>query len=128
MLTLSNAGLIQQHVTSNGEMPPWPPDTLFQNYAYENTLNENEINTILDWVMNGVPLGDTTLLPDMPVFSDSSNLGPADLVIQMPVYSSVATSNSDDYVCFSIPTGLTQNRTIRALEVIPETHKLYTMY
>ena len=124
---MSNAGLIQ-HVTSNGEMPPWPPDTLFQNYAYENTLNENEINTILDWVMNGVPLGDTTLLPDMPVFSDSSNLGPADLVIQMPVYSSVATSNSDDYVCFSIPTGLTQNRTIRALEVIPETHKLYTMY
>ena len=103
-------------------------DTLFQNYAYENTLNENEINTILDWVMNGVPLGDTTLLPDMPVFSDSSNLGPADLVIQMPVYSSVATSNSDDYVCFSIPTGLTQNRTIRALEVIPETTNLYTMY
>ena len=115
---VSNAGLIQ-HVTSTGEMPPWPPDTLFQNYAYENTLNENEINTILDWVMNGVPLGDTTLLPDMPVFSDSSNLGPADLVIQMPIYSSVATSNSDDYVCFSIPTGLIQNRTIRALEVIP---------
>ena len=37
---VSNAGLIQ-HVTSTGEMPPWPPDTLFQNYAYENTLNEN---------------------------------------------------------------------------------------
>ena len=41
---VSNAGLIQ-HVTSTGEMPPWPPDTLFQNYAYENTLNENELST-----------------------------------------------------------------------------------
>ena len=115
---VSNAGLIQ-HVTSTGEMPPWPPDTLFQNYAYENTLSGDEIDIILDWVMNGVPLGDTTLLPPMPSFSDSSSLGIADLEIQMPVYASTATSNTDDYVCFSIPTGLTQNRKIRAIEVIP---------
>tara|TARA_B100000927_G_scaffold52555_1_gene39591 strand:- start:548 stop:829 length:282 start_codon:yes stop_codon:yes gene_type:complete len=37
---VSNAGLIQ-HVTSTGEMPPLLTDTLFQNYVYENTLNEN---------------------------------------------------------------------------------------
>ena len=106
---ISNAGLIQ-HVTSTGEMPPWPPDTLFQNYAYENTLSIDEIGTILDWIVNGAALGDTTLLPLMPNFSNSSLLGPADLEIQIPTYSSTATSNSDDYVCFSIPTGLTQDK------------------
>ena len=115
---ISNAGLIQ-HVTSTGEMPPWPPDTLFQHYAYENTLTIDEISTILDWVINGVPLGDTSLLPQMPTFTNSSLLGPADLEIQIPTYSSAATSNSDDYVCFSIPTGLTQNKKIRAIEVLP---------
>ena len=115
---ISNAGMIQ-HVTSTGEMPPWPPDTLFQHYAYENTLSTDEINTILNWVTNGVPLGDTSLLPQMPTFTNSSTLGNADLELQIPTYTSTATSNGDDYVCFSIPTGLTQNRKIRAIEIIP---------
>jgi hypothetical protein len=116
--TVTNAGMIQ-HVTSTGEMPPWPPDTLFQHYAYENTLSMNEISTIMDWITNGVPLGDTSLLPPMPTFTNSSLLGTPDLELQIPTYTSTATSNSDDYVCFSIPTGLTQNRKIRAIEVIP---------
>ena len=115
---VSNAGMIQ-HVTSTGEMPPWPPDTLFQHYAYENTLSMNEISTIMDWITNGSPIGDTSLLPPMPTFTNSSLLGTPDLELQIPTYTSTATSNSDDYVCFSIPTGLTQNRKIRAIEVIP---------
>jgi len=116
--TVSNAGMIQ-HVTSTGEMPPWPPDTLFQHYAYENTLSMNEISTIIDWITNGTPIGDTSLLPPMPTFTNSSLLGTPDLELQIPTYTSTATSNSDDYVCFSIPTGLSQSRKIRAIEVIP---------
>ena len=113
-----NAGMVQ-HVTSNGEMPPWPADTLFQNYSNENVLSMNEISTIMDWITNGVPLGDTSLLPPMPIFGSSSQLGVPDLELQMPTYASTATSNSDDYVCFSIPTGLLQNRRIKTIEVIP---------
>ena len=115
---VANAGMVQ-HVTSTGEMPPWPPDTLYQKYAYENTLTIDEINTITTWIANGVPLGDTTLLPIKPNFSNGSILGPADLELQIPTYASQATSNSDDYVCFSIPTGLLQGRKIKAIEVIP---------
>ena len=115
---VSNGGMIQ-HVTSTGEMPPFPPDTLFQHYAYENVLSLNEISTILDWITNGVPLGDTLLLPLMPTFGNSSQLGIPDLELQIPTYTSTATSNSDDYVCFSMPTGLLQNRKIKAIEVIP---------
>ena len=116
--TVSNSGMIQ-HVTSTGEMPPWPPDTLFRNYAYENTLSLDEINTITNWITNGSPIGDTVLLPTMPTFSNNSQLGTPDLELQIPTYASTATSNSDDYVCFSIPTGLLQNRKIKAIEVIP---------
>ena len=47
--TVVNAGIIQ-HVISNGEMPPWPPDTLYQNYAYENVLSFDEISTITTWI------------------------------------------------------------------------------
>ena len=37
-----NAGLMQ-HVVSTGEMPPWPPDTAFQRFSYENILSFDEI-------------------------------------------------------------------------------------
>ena len=115
---VSNAGLIQ-HVTSTGEMPPWPPDTTYSRFAYENILSFDEITKITDWIANGVPLGDTNLLPPLPNFSNNSNLGAPDLEIQIPTYSSNANSNSDDYVCFSIPSGLLQDRQVRAIEVIP---------
>ena len=116
--TVSNAGMIQ-HVTSTGEMPPWPPDTLFQHYSYENTLSLDEINKITNWVANGAPLGDTSLLPEIPSFNNALQLGTPDLVLQIPTYASTATTNTDDYVCFSIPTGLLQNKKIKAIEVIP---------
>ncbi len=115
---VSNAGLIQ-HVTSTGEMPPWPPDTTYSRFAYENILSFDEITKITDWIANGVPLGDTNLLPTLPNFSNNSNLGSPDLEIQIPTYSSNANSNSDDYVCFSIPSGLIQDRQVRAIEVVP---------
>ncbi|MAW20965.1 MAG: hypothetical protein CMD16_01045 [Flavobacteriales bacterium] len=115
---VSNGGLIQ-HVVSTGEMPPWPPDTTYQRFAYENILSVDEIAKITDWINVGAPLGDTTLLPQMPTFSSNSNLGPADLEIQIPNYSSTATSSSDDYVCISIPSGLLQDRQVKAIEVIP---------
>ena len=115
---VSNAGLIQ-HVVSTGEMPPWPPDTNYQRFAYENILSIDEIAKITDWITAGVPLGDTNLLPQMPTFSNNSNFGQADLEIQIPTYSSTATSSSDDYVCISVPSGLLQDRQVRAIEVIP---------
>jgi len=115
---VSNAGLIQ-HVVSTGEMPPWPPDTTYQRFAYENILSIDEIAKITDWITAGVPLGDTNLLPQMPTFSNNSTFGPADLEIQIPTYSSTATSSTDDYVCISIPSGLLQDRQVRAIEVIP---------
>ena len=116
--TVANAGMIQ-HVTSTGEMPPWPPDTNYRRFAYENILTLDEINDITDWIANGVPLGDTNLLPPFPILNGNSNLGTPDLILQIPTYTSTANLNSDDYVCFSIPTNLFQNRKIRAIEVLP---------
>ena len=38
------------------KMPPWPPDTLYREYSYQNTLSIDEINTITDWIANGLHL------------------------------------------------------------------------
>ena len=100
---------------------PWrPPDTLYQHYAYQDVLTLDEITRITDWVSAGSPIGDTSLLPPKPTFSSSSILGGVpDLELQIPNYISNASSASDDYVCFSIPTGLTEDKKVRAIEIIP---------
>lgn len=107
-----------QYAVSNGIMPPWPPDTAFQRYTHERILSEAEIQTLVAWVNNGAPQGDSTLAPDPPLFSDEALLGPPDLKLRIPLYRSKA-SGFDDYVCFVLPTGLTEGRWLRAVEVVP---------
>jgi len=120
---VANTGMIQL-VTANGSMPPWPPDTTFRHYSYENVLTADEINLIATWIANGTPEGNPSLLPPMPTFNANGALGAPDLELQIPTYSSTASASADDYVCFSIPTGLTQNRRIRAVEVVPGTPEI----
>jgi mono/diheme cytochrome c family protein len=113
----SNKGSIAWSV-SNGTMPPWPADTTYQDYVGERILTQNEIATIVDWVADGAPEGNPANAPIPPVFSDESILGTPDLQLRMPSFTSSAEI-VDDYICFVIPSGLTQDRVIRAVEVIP---------
>ena len=61
----SNSGAIP-YMVSNGLMPPWPPDSTYQNYAHERTLNQNEIDLILEWANLGSPEGNPGLAPPQP--------------------------------------------------------------
>ena len=106
------------NAVSKGIMPPWPPDTAFQRYSHERVLSSAEIRSIVDWVGNGAPQGDSALAPDPPVYSDAALLGPPDLKVRIPLYRSKA-NGFDDYVCFVLPTGLAQGRWLRAVEVVP---------
>lgn len=105
---------------TNGWMPPWIADTSFQHYYDERTLTVYERTTILDWIAGGAPEGDAGLAPPPPVYHGSKILpGVPDLTVQIPLYMSKATMGADDYVCFSIPSGLTEDKKLKAMEVIP---------
>src|SRR5688572_17967551 len=56
------------------KMPPWPADPAYRHFAYEAVLDSSEIIAIANWVDNGMPLGDTTLAPPVPVFSQAGSL------------------------------------------------------
>jgi hypothetical protein len=99
-------------------MPPWPPDTLAHRFVHERMLTVEEANLITNWVSGGAPRGDSTLAPDPPTFDGGSGLGTPDLNLRMPTYTSKAAAE-DDYICISIPSGLTSDKVIRAMEVIP---------
>ncbi len=111
------AALIQTAVSSE-EMPPYPPDENYQQYAHSKSLSTTEKSTILSWIAGGSPEGISANTPPPPIWNDGAILGNGDLTLQMPTYMSKA-NGFDDYVCISVPTGLTVNRTIRSIEVIP---------
>ena len=103
---------------STDEMPPWPPNNDYQQYVHDRSLTASEKTTILDWITSGTPEGTPGNTPPPPVYTGASLLGNGDLEVQIPTYMSKATT-SDDYVCFAVPSGLTANRTVRAIEIIP---------
>jgi hypothetical protein len=101
------------------EMPPWPPNNDYQQYSHDRSLTDTEKATFLDWILAGTPEGNPANTPPPPVFSGGALLGQGDLEVQIPTYMSKALSNGDDYVCFALPSGLTQDRIIKAVEIIP---------
>lgn len=101
------------------QMPPWPPDNNYQQYLHDRALTAAEKNTLLNWLNNGFPEGNSAQTPPPPVYNAGSVLGAGDLMVKMPNYISNASIQSDDYVCFSVPTNLTETRIIKAVEVIP---------
>ncbi len=103
---------------SAGTMPPWPPDTNYKRLAHERILTVQEKQSIIDWITSGTPQGNPALAPPLPNYPSGSQLGATDLSLQIPTYTSTAISN-DVYQCFVIPSGLTQSRNIKAMEVLP---------
>ncbi len=101
-----------------GKMPPWSPDTSYSRFAHERIITQSEKTKIQNWIAAGAPAGDTTLAPPPFQFPTTQLNGTPDLILTIPTYTSNATS-SDKYVCFSLPTGLAQDRILRAYEVIP---------
>lgn len=112
------AGAIYDAVNQD-RMPPWPPNNNYQSYVHNRALDANQKTTILSWLTAGAPEGNSSATPPPPAFPTNAILGNGDLTLQIPTYMSKAQSGQDDYVCFAIPTGLTQQRMIKSVEIIP---------
>ncbi|MFI5219402.1 MAG: T9SS type A sorting domain-containing protein [Bacteroidia bacterium] len=103
---------------TNKEMPPWPADPTYRHFAYEALLDSSEIAAISDWVDNGMPLGDTTLAPAPPVFSQTGSLlDTINMTLQIPPYT--LQYNTDEYRYFAMHSGFTDTVYVSKIEVIP---------
>lgn len=111
------AGSIQ-NALQIGRMPPWSPDTAYTRFVHERVITQSEKDAILNWIYGGAIKGDTTLAPAPPQYSEFKLIGTPTMTLQIPTYTSTATSN-DIYVCFSLPSGLMQDRVLRAFEIVP---------
>jgi hypothetical protein len=101
-------------------MPPWKPKAGFGEFRDEPRLTDAEIATIAAWVEAGTPEGDRADLPPPRDFPEGGwQLGEPDLVLTMVDDFEVYASGRDIIRQFVIPTGLTQDKWVTAVEFRP---------
>ena len=115
---VNRAGIIKE-VVSTGYMPPWKPDPDYNHFIGEYYLTESEKQNIIDWVDQGAEYGISTEEPDLPDFPEESLLGEPDLVLEFEQEHIHLGNNQDEYRYFVLPTGLTEDRVIKAIELRP---------
>jgi hypothetical protein len=101
----------------NKRMPPYPANTGYQHYTHERLLTQQEVDILTTWADNGAPQG-TGALPAVPTFPAGTVMIAPDKVAMMPSYT-VNTTGGDEYRCFVIPSGLTSDKFITNIEVVP---------
>jgi hypothetical protein len=112
------------------QMPPWHIDKTvgIQHFANDRSLSDRELETIVRWVNEGARKGDPAHMPppvkwpDTATWNYAALFGEPDLVITSPAYTQKGDAQ-DAWYKPVVPTGLTEPRWVRAIEIRPATVK-----
>jgi hypothetical protein len=101
------------------KMPPWKPVPGPVEFRDSYAMSDDERATFLAWIDAGMPQGDPADAPDpLPVSDSPWQLGAPDLTLAAPEYTPPSRA-TDTYRCFVLPSGLTENRFISAIQALP---------
>jgi len=123
---VSEADQIREKV-SKRMMPPWHIDKTvgIQEFKNDRSLSDAEIETIVNWIDDGTPMGNPADLPPARKFPDPNRWQLADkmgtqpdLIIRSTPYS-LAAHTQDKWYRPTVETGITEPRWVRAIEVKP---------
>src|SRR5678815_3207152 len=113
-----------ESVTQARYMPPWPADPTYSHFLGERVLRNEDIQTIKQWVENGMPEGDPSKRPSPPQFHQGSVYGKPDLVVKMKEPLRIPGDNEDRFMVIKIPYEIPQDRFVRAIEFVPGNRRL----
>jgi peroxiredoxin len=104
--------------TQSRQMPPWK---LVEGVSFHNErrLSDKDITTVAAWVDGSTPEGDPKDAPKPREFVDGWMLGKPDLILQPKEDFVVGPGGRDLFRCFVLPTNLTEDRYVVAIEVKP---------
>ena len=107
--------------SERGAMPPWfiEKDIGIQHYKNDPSLSEEEIEKIAIWADSGAPLGNPADLPPPLDFGDENTwaIGEPDLILDSAEVTVPASAPDKWTNLGTIPTGLTEDRYVAAVEV-----------
>jgi mono/diheme cytochrome c family protein len=117
---------------STRQMPPWHIDKTvgIQQFKNDRSLSDEQINTIVAWIDRGAPKGDAKDMPAPKQWPDGQGWNFAamfgktepDLIVRSHEFT-MAAQSQDAWDKRSTPTGLTEPRWVRAIEIRPTTVK-----
>ena len=102
-------------------MPPWHADPAYHSFHNSLDLTAAERGTLLTWIEQGAERGDgeDPLAGVVKASTDTWNLGTPDHVVQLPKAQSLAAEGVFDYRYVTVPSGLTEDKWLRGVEVLP---------
>ncbi len=104
--------------TADRAMPPWKSRD-GRALVGDRRLSTRQIETLAAWVDAGCPEGDPKDAPAPVKFPTSWGLGEPDLVLEMPNEFVLGPTGKDVFRVFVLPTGLTEDKYVTAVEVRP---------
>lgn len=111
-------------VTQSRYMPPWRADADFGEFKNNKRLRDDEIALLQQWIAAGMPKGDKPV-PEPPSFAEGTQLGSKpDLTLKMNHAHAVKGDNQEQFMLFSLPTNLPEDKYISAVEFRPGNKKV----
>ncbi len=101
-------------------MPPWKAEDGFGSFSNGHVLPAHEMDMILEWSAGGYPQGPRNLTPPAPPPSTGWNLDEPTVAIPLPEPFVFDAATSETVRYFVLPTDLGADRSIRAIDVLPE--------
>jgi mono/diheme cytochrome c family protein len=106
-------------MVASGRMPPWQaagPRGVFRN---DRRLTDEAREMIIRWVDAGAKPGDPKHLPPRPEYPAGWEIGTPDAIVQMPEPYVVPAEGTIEYQYFEVPTGITEEKWVQAIEIMP---------
>lgn len=100
-------------------MPPWNAQPGYGDFKHARRLSDREISTFDQWVDSGMPEGNPDHAPEPIDFPESWTLGTPDLILKPEEAYPLEAIGRDEYRCFVLPTNLTEDRYVSAIELLP---------
>lgn len=104
-------------------MPPWPVDPLGPAVKGGHTLLTNELDVLLTWASGGTPEGDSAKRPSDPPPPVDWKLGAPDRILTTPSQT-LAAGTTEDERELTILSGLTEERWVKAVDLLPGTRSM----
>lgn len=112
------ARAIKQRVVKR-EMPPWSAHPSHGKFKNDPSLSQKDIDTIASWVDAGAPKGNDRDLPPAPRYAEGWTIGTPDAIFTMTEDYKVPTEGTIPYQYIRIPTNLTEDKWLAAIEIKP---------
>jgi hypothetical protein len=113
---------IKQKVLAR-EMPPWFIDKNVgvQHFSNDISLTDQEIATLVKWVDGGAVMGNPADMPPTRAFPDGEKwfIGQPDLIVTLPKDVIVKAKAPDQWPDILVDPGLTEDRYLQAVQIIP---------